>query len=786
MRSNRDKSPETELLAPAGSFDSARAAVNAGADAIYMGGPLFSARAYAESSNEDMLSETIDFCHLRGVKVFMTLNTLLKETELATVRDYLKAYVEKGLDGVIVQDLGVMRLVREYYPNLELHVSTQMAVTGVRTARRLMELGAKRIVLARELSLGEIREIYEQTGAELEVFAHGALCYSYSGNCLMSSFIGGRSGNRGRCAGTCRLPFDVYDEADKQLNRSNEQYLLSMCDLNTLHRLPEMIEAGVYSFKIEGRMKSPEYTAAVTSVYRKYLDRAMEYVKDNTCASNATHTSDAEYISSPGSGNAEHARQSGQAGFIVEPEDERLLTEVFDRAGVTDGYLDGKNGRAMLTVAGKPEHRGRDEALIADIRSRYIDRDIKLPIYAKVKLYKDEPIELEYSYGRTKVSFKSHMTVQGADRRPTLIEDVEDKIGRLGDTDFVLEDCEIELDDDCFVPMRALNELRREAADELTRHILSDYIKDNGLACTDNKADNAEVKLRVSSDSYKGLHLHATIRATVETTEQFEACLDTADLVYIDSAFFEPSEYAEYARRAHEAGRLIGLRLPYIWRDKAERYFEEHTAAVRKANFDIYLFRNTESLLYFHEKGLLNGKEFATDSSLYTFNIAARTELAELIPEDLRAGYVCACMPLELNGRELEALAADRKSGGAEETDKVPCSELTVYGRAPMMVSAQCLNKTVQGCDRRCKCLQLKDRTGAVMPVKNVCRFCYNEIYNSVPTMLYDVKAVIEQIAPDSLRYDFTTETAAEVRQILAGVPLRAGLFTRGHLKRGV
>ncbi len=751
---------KTELLSPAGSFDCARAAVNAGADAIYMGGPFFSARAYAESSNEDMLLKTLDFCHLRGVRVFMTLNTLLKETELATVRDYLKPYVDKGLDGVIVQDLGVMRLVREYYPSLELHVSTQMAVTGVRTARRLMELGAKRIVLARELSLSEIAEIYKQTGAELEVFAHGALCYSYSGNCLMSSFIGGRSGNRGRCAGTCRLPFDAYDEADKRLNRKNEQYLLSMCDLNTLHRVPEMIKAGVYSFKIEGRMKSPEYTAAVTSVYRKYLDKAMEYVKADSVK----------------------PKQAEKKVFTVNSEDERLLTEVFDRAGVTSAYLDGGNGRDMVTLAGKPEYRDRDESLIADIRARYIEKDIKLPIYAKVKLYKDEPIELEYSYGGTKVKFKSQMTVQKADKRPTSLEEVADKIGRLGDTDFVLDDCEIELGDDCFVPMRALNELRREAADELARRILSYYIRDNGLACTDNEADNAEVKLRVSSDSRKGLHLHATIRATVETAEQFKVCLDAADLIYIDSAFFEPQDYRYYVQQAHEAGKLIGLRLPYIWRDKAEKYFDEHAGNVREAGFDTYLFRNTESLLYFYEKGLLDETKFATDSSMYTFNPEARAELTELIPEAIRANYISACLPLELNGRELEALIAANKN----EEETLPCSELTVYGRAPMMVSAQCINKTVNGCDRRTKCLKLRDRKGAEMPVKNVCRFCYNEIYNSVPTMLYDMQDTLARIAADALRYDFTTETAQEVRQILAGVPLMAGAFTRGHLKRGV
>ncbi len=446
MRSSREKAHRiTELLSPSGSFDSARAAVNAGADAIYMGGPLFSARAYAESSNSEMLLEALDFCHLRGVRVFMTLNTLLKDTELSTLEQYLRPYVDKQLDAVIVQDLGVLRAVRKLYPDLEIHISTQTGVSGARTAARFLELGAKRIVLSRELSLGEIRQIKEQTGAELEVFAHGALCYSYSGYCLMSSFIGGRSGNRGSCAGTCRLPFDVIDEDGRSLNQRDEHYLLSMCDLNTLRRLPEMIAAGVYSFKIEGRMKSPVYTAAVTSVYRKYLDMAEEY------------------------------EQGRLAAYEIDLEDERLLAEAFDRSGTTDGYLDGRNGRDMLTLTAKPEHRQRDEELIEDIRHRYIDEDISLPIYARLWVRVGEPISLEYSCGDIRVSCTTEQIVQAADRRPVTKAELAERIGKLGGSDFRLTGCEIDLEGDCFVPVSALNELRRETADELKRRILESY-----------------------------------------------------------------------------------------------------------------------------------------------------------------------------------------------------------------------------------------------------------------------------------------------------------------------
>ena len=264
------------------------------------------------------------------------------------------------------------------------------------------------------------------------------------------------------------------------------------------------------------------------------------------------------------------------------------------------------------------------------------------------------------------------------------------------------------------------------------------------------------------------------LRATVETKEQFEACIGLTDIVYIDSAFFKAGAYAGLIKKAHEVGTLIGLRLPRIWREKAEKYFDEHLYELKEADFDAYLFCNAESLLYFREQGLLSDTEFATDSSMYIFNAESALELRELVPEDIRANFVSMTLPLELNYRELRSYSS------------LPGTELTVYGRAPMMVTAQCINKTVTGCDSKERTLFLKDRKAAKMPVKNCCDFCYNLIYNSVPTYICDLTDTIREISPSALRYDFTTESAAEVRNILLGVPLRAGSFTRGHLKRGV
>ncbi|MBR0305674.1 MAG: U32 family peptidase, partial [Lachnospiraceae bacterium] len=328
-----------EILAPAGSFESMVAAVNAGADAVYIGGSRFGARAYANNLDEEMMIRAIDYVHLHGAKIYMTVNTLVKEKELPDLYEYLKPYYEAGLDAVIVQDLGVFRYVREHFPKMDIHVSTQMTVTGKYSASKLKEMGAVRVVPARELTLGEIREIYDETGLEIETFVHGALCYCYSGQCLFSSLIGGRSGNRGRCAQPCRLPFDVVRDG-RYINKKNEKYVLSLKDLCTLDLIPDILEAGVCSLKIEGRMKSPRYTAGVVSMYRKYVDM---YLKN------------------------------GRNGYKVDPADKRMLLDLFDRGGQSDGFYRVHNGRDMVVLKEKPAFREGNQELFDRLDRLYVD-----------------------------------------------------------------------------------------------------------------------------------------------------------------------------------------------------------------------------------------------------------------------------------------------------------------------------------------------------------------------------------------------------------------------------
>lgn len=442
-----------ELLAPAGSFEAARAAISAGADALYMGGAAFSARAYAESAGTEMLLETIRYAHLRGVKVYMTLNTLMKEREMDTLYEYLLPYYRAGVDAVIVQDLGVLRFVREHFPLLPVHASTQMTVTGRYYAALLKELGVSRVVTARELSAEEIRDIHTHVDVEIESFVHGALCYCCSGQCLMSSFLGGRSGNRGRCAGPCRLPYEVLDENGKKLSGRGGAYVLSMKDFDTHAALPELLSAGVMSLKIEGRMKSPLYVAAVTSVYRKRLD----------------------YLC----GKGEKPREAEEAA---------LLSAAFDRGGSTDGYLKRHNGADMIVWKEKAERRP-EEALLSAVRERYLLRERKLPVTAEAFLEKGKPARLilsaEAGSVKARVCAESvygdrSVRVEAASKQPLSEAKIRENLGKFGTTAFEPKQLLLHADADIFIPVREINELRRKAADELTEEILKRSGRDGG------------------------------------------------------------------------------------------------------------------------------------------------------------------------------------------------------------------------------------------------------------------------------------------------------------------
>lgn len=741
---------KVEILAPAGSYESMKAAVAAGADAVYIGGSRFGARAYADNPGEDALLEAIDYAHLHGCRLYLTVNTLVKDRELSELPSYLAPYYERGLDAAIVQDMGVFSLIRAYFPDLPIHASTQMTVTGSFGAALIGRMGASRIVPARELSLEEIRRMYEETGAELECFVHGALCYSYSGQCLFSSLIGGRSGNRGRCAQTCRLPFEVK-RAGNALNKKDERYVLSLKDLCTLDILPDILEAGVYSLKIEGRMKSPRYTAGVVSIYRKYVDQYLAL---------------------------------GRAGYRVEEADRRALLDLFDRGGQTEGYYRRHNGRDMAVLKEKPAFREENRALYAWLDETFVKKEVKAPVFGACAVRAGSPISLTLSRrDRLSGGQERAVTVYGgaaqeAKSQPATKESILRSLQKTGNTPFEFADLKVELEGNAFVPVKELNELRRAAFEALLQELLSPYRREDAQAAGIAEAGGKKSEAaggRKAQDAGGPYRLNVLL----EQADILGTVLDHPDVdtVYLDSAGFDASGWADTAKRCHSAGKACFLALPFIFRDRAREYFEENRARFFAAGFDGALIRSWEEIELLRRWGWRLPVVF--DYPLYTMNRRAEDFIRGMGLTHPENRFT---LPAELNKREL----SERGCAGAE---------LLAYGALPVMVTAQCMKKTVEGCGGRQELLRLRDRMGKEFPVKNHCRFCYNVIYNSSPLSLLQEKEAIDRLGPRSLRLMFTTEgrkEAAAVLRAFAGRFLQgektvlSGDYTRGHFKRGV
>lgn len=755
-----------EILAPAGSFESMKAAVVAGADAVYIGGSRFGARAYADNPDEDRMLEAIDYVHLHGCRLYMTVNTLVKEKELDGLYEYLEPYYRQGLDAAIVQDMGVFSYIREHFPELPVHASTQMTITGPLGAELMMEMGASRIVTARELSLREIKEIYDKTGAEIESFVHGALCYCYSGQCLFSSLIGGRSGNRGRCAQTCRLPFEVKQEG-KTLNNKDERYVLSLKDLCTLDIIPDLIEAGVYSMKIEGRMKSPRYTAGVVSIYRKYADLYLE---------------------------------KGREGYRVDAADRKKLLDLFDRGGQTEGYYRQHNGRDMVVMKEKPAFREENRELYQYLDQTYVEAVVREPVDGTAVVREGEPLSLTLTCGRrmreAQESESVSVTVLGgmvetAKNQPATEERIAKQIGKTGNTPFYFRDLRVETAGTPFVPIQELNELRRQAFTELEEKILAPFRRVSDGRVSDGRASDGKISSGSAADELMSKENetgreNTSYRLTVslEEPESLETVLQekSVDSIYLDSAGFDAAAWKKAAERCHRAGKRCYLTLPHIFREEAFRFFEENRELFTQAGFDGVVARAWEEIglmrRWAKEAPVLKELTVLMDYGLYTMNREAEKMIGQMAP-GLRFGFT---LPVELNSRELE----ERGCCG---------SELIVYGRLPMMVTAQCVKRTVAACTKKPELLSLKDRMGKEFPVKNHCRFRYNTIYNSSPLSLLKDRKMIDRLGPESLRLNFTTESREEIRTVIgafSGCFLEGretelqGDFTRGHFKRGI
>lgn len=728
------KTGKTELLAPAGSFETLKAVVNAGADAVYCAGNRFGARAYANNFTEEEMISAIDYMHIKGKKLYMTVNTLLKEKELEEeLYSYLMPYYEAGLDAVIVQDLGVMHFIKEHFPGLHIHASTQMTVTGAYGAELMLNAGCSRIVTARELSLQEIQDIYEKTGAEIESFVHGALCYGYSGQCLLSSMIGGRSGNRGRCAQPCRLPYELFEDKQKGISAKNkkEAYLLSPKDLCTIDLIPELIEHGVHSFKIEGRMKQAEYAAGVTSIYRYYIDK---------------------YEANP------------KEPYQVSKEDKQKLWDLGNRCGFTDGYYKRHNGKEMITFE-KPSHEKGNEKLQQQIRQTYIEKEEKEKINGILILSKELPAKLVLEYKGVKTEVMGDM-VQKAQKQPMSKETILDKMRKTGNTPFVFETLSVEMEEDVFIPVGALNQLRRDGLEQLEQLILGAYKR-----TLPKEQYQREQETPKSSDK----PWKPELRVLVEEPEQFLVALKQAEIrrIYMDVFKVTPQDIIA----ARECGKELYLALPYILRKNVAEQLEQTFTELSKQNPDGYLVRNMEEICFLRKRKV-EGKKIQTDYGVYVFSNEAGKALKEWEIEHFT-------LPVELNRNELLNLRCEN-------------GEMILYGHQPLMISAGCLHKNTAGCDRTPGTFYLKDRYAKIFPVKNNCRECYNVIYNTSPLCLLHHQQELQRLAPEAVRLHFTIENEQKMQQVFS-LYRQAFLekkkispeqyfkdYTNGHFKRGV
>jgi collagenase and related proteases len=747
---------ELELLAPAGSLKTLKAVIHAGADAVYLGGSMFGARAYANNFNEEELLEAIRFGHIHGRKIILAVNTLLKEYELGQLYDYLHPYYEAGLDAVIVQDMGVMEFIKTHFPNLPIHTSTQMTITNVEGARLLKEQGVERVVTAREMSLEEIQRIHDEVGVELESFIHGALCYCYSGQCLFSSIIGGRSGNRGRCAQPCRLSYEVL-QGEKSLTGHHATPILSLKDMCTLPFLYELADHGVYSFKIEGRMKTPEYAAGVVSIYRKYMDSYLD-------------------------GNR----------IPVEKKDIRALLELGNRGGFTNGYYYHHNDSDMLS--GESASHNKSEGVLQDnIRREYVDTELKEKIKGKLILNKECPAKIEVQYGKIKVSYQGDMVLV-AQNRPLTKEVVTEKITKTGNTPFVFENLEVTMDDDIFMPVNQLNQLRRGALEALEEALLKPYertlpeLVETSSAETDRQTTgNAIKEKQISGQSLsqtsgqQSADSSTEVRVLIEDAEQLPAVLkaDFVDTVYLDCMLYTREnllrKLSEDIDRVHASGKKAFYVFPFIFRQQTSLFYEKIMPELKKLPLNGIMVRSIDEIAFIKEWGNENW-QMVSDSNLYTYS----NEAAEYF---YRLGMIQDTIPVELNRKEILRRENSR-------------SEMIIYGRLPLMITAQCIHKNTLGCMHQHKVLNLKDRYSVHFPVKNFCSECYNVIYNSLPVCLFKEDVTVKKIAPAALRLSFTTETEEETEQILTiygDIYKNGGILgqmpmecTNGHFKRGV
>lgn len=763
-----------ELLSPAGSMESIYAAVNNGCDAIYIGGKQFSARQYANNFSIEELEQACDYCHLRGVKVYVTVNTLYKQKELQPFLNYIKQLYEMGVDALILQDIGAAELIKKYFKDMPLHASTQLTTNNLKDVNFLYQQGFSKIVLSRELSLEEVKQITQNTQAEIEVFVHGALCVCYSGQCIMSSILGGRSGNRGRCAQTCRLPYTLYREQ----GQIQQGHLLSPKDMQTITILPQIIDSGVHSLKIEGRMKNPEYVAGVTQIYRKYLDL---------------------YAQSPDN-------------YEVDNKDLKILTQLFNRGGFTEGYYKTNAGSDMMSierpktwglktgfidsynekigkatirtreplVAGdgieiwtqKEPHVGsnisraskagefitisiqgdiskndvvyktHDKALEDALKKTWEKDTRKLTIYGKLKAKKGLPLSYQIWDNRGNMVYQQGDIVEAAQNQPLSIEKLKQQATKTGTTPFSIENLEIEADDNIYIGVSSINAVRREATEALQKAILK-------------KSKRKSPQYQLEKNKPMPIRKTKKLNVLVSTTEQFDVVSSDrrVNILYCEITEDFKKNYNRYIEKCHKNNIKLYAALPRIERKQAEKLYTEIIETLKKSDIDGFLVRSSGQ---FFDISSTTSKKVTIDYTMNVFN-------QESVTFWQQKGADTVCVSVENNIQEINAMANE------------DC-EMIVYGYLPLMVTQQCpIGNYAGGKTNGIYCSEkdndnlyfLKDRKGVKFPLMPDCKQCVCTILNGKPLFTLKFYDEILETTTGSVRLLFTKEGSRRTERIL-------------------
>lgn len=726
---------KVEILAPAGNMECFLAAMNAGADAVYMAGKAFGARASANNFTEEEFVEALNIAHIHGKKIYLTLNTLIKEREWKDIYTFLKPLYEAGLDGVIIQDYGLIGYLSKQFPHLPLHASTQMTITDSRSANLLKRHGICRVVPARELSLNELKIMKEETGLELETFIHGALCYCYSGQCLFSSYLGGRSGNRGRCAGPCRLPYEVKGLHDKV--RTGNEYPLSLKDLCTIEHIKELIEAGIDSFKIEGRMKSPEYVAGVTAIYRKYVD----------------------------------AYYAGRSTKVTD-EDINILKSLYLRSSIGSGYYYKHNGAEMISID-DPSYNNQDQNIVKSVHDNIVQEKCTKELHCAAYIHEGEAIQISvWDLDGNSASVTGDI-IQAAASRPATYDDIKKQLNKTGGTNYHFAEMSVELGEGCFVPVKVINDIRREALKNYEAILLNEFKREcpDVIAYSDaNFESSIDDKINIGVSVLNADLIDAVLKYDIDSL------YIPYDLIY--SKDVTGLMLSDYKKKNPDLRILITL--PRIIRHRDEKYITSLSEFIERNStnahdnqdglIDGILVRNLEEVELLNS---IDNKIYRElDYTLYGWNINSQKFLLEYGNR--------LTMPLELSSYEIKDIG---------NTDMV----VPIYGYASLMVSAGCLAKTYDCCNgkRYGFDFELNDRYNKHEHVFVNCIHCYNEIYNSVPTSYHKKYDTFIKQGFRRFRIDFTMETAKECKRVLdyyfndGAYASPADEFTLGHIDKG-